>query len=261
MKSIWSYGIVLIGAAALLVGLTAQSKVKAETALLGIRLFSHANQVLAKFGNPRQITYVQVTVQRFGEQGGQPQQPSGGEGLPGPGGPPGFGGPTGGQPPGAGTPSEQRIEMETVYIYRGKGGSTYTFVVNKDGRVVQISAYGYKSDPKVHTARGITLGDPYSKVVKAYGYPQEHQYYGDVILARYNKLGVAFQMDTKTNKVMAIIVAAGLPSLTGPGFVGTGGGQQPGGMPGGPTAGMGGGPPPAGGGGGGKGGMSGAPAI
>jgi len=265
MKSFWRYGIVAIGATALLLGLTAQSKQKAEVSLLGIRLFSPASRVLEKFGNPREINYVQVAVQRFGQQGGGQGQRGDEGGLPGPGGPPGFGGPPGGQPSGAGTTTEQRIEMETVYIYRGKGGSTYSFVLNKDGRVVQISAHGYKPDPKVRTARGISLGDPYSKVVKAYGYPQEHQYYGDVILARYNKLGVAFQLDAKTNKVMAIVVAAGIPQLSGPGFVGLGGSQQPGGMPGGPTAGMGGGPtggpPPAGGGMGGKGGAVGGPAI
>jgi hypothetical protein len=268
MRNYWRFGIVVIGAAALLTGLTAQGKQRAEIALLGIRLFSPANRVLEKFGNPREINYVSVTITQLGQSGGQ-QQPSFGEGgLPGPGGPPGFGGPQGGFPTGTGTGTEQRIENEMVYVYRGKGGSTYAFVLNKDGRVVQISAYGYKPDPNVRTARGITLGDPYSKVVKAYGYPQEHIYSGDVFLVRYNKLGVAFQIDAKTNKVMAIAVAAGVP-LSGPGFTGMGGGQQPGGMPGGMAGGpamggMGGapmgGPAPAGG-RGGRGGMLGGPAI
>jgi hypothetical protein len=262
MRRIGSYAIAAIGVLVLLMGLTAQSKQKAETELLGIRLFSPASRVLEKFGNPREINYVSVAVQRLDRRGGQ--GPTGEEGgLPGPGGPPGFGGPPGGQPGGT-SPGEQRVEMETVYIYRGKSGATYAFVLNKDGRVVQISAYGYKPDPNVRTARRITLGDPYSKVVKAYGYPQEHLYYGPVTLVRYNKLGVAFQLDAKTNKVMAIAVAAGIP-LSGPGFVGLGG-QQQGGVPGGPApGGMGAGgapgaPPPAGGGVGGKGG-AGAPAI
>ncbi|MEN3002611.1 MAG: hypothetical protein ABDI19_12340 [Armatimonadota bacterium] len=250
MKTIWRFGIVAMGAAVLLMGLTAQGKQRAEVSLLGIRLFSPASRVLEKFGNPREINYVQMAVSRFGQQGSGQEQRGGEGGLPGPGGPPGFGSPQGGQPPAPGATGEQRIETETVYIYRGKGGSTYAFVLNKDGRVVQISAHGYKPDPNVRTMRKITLGDPYSKVIKAYGYPQEHQYYGDVILVRYNKLGVAFQIDTRTNKVMAIAVAAGIP-LSGPGFLGMGGGQQPGGMPGGPSAGMGGPtgtPPPAGGG-------------
>ncbi len=260
MKSVWKYAVVATGAIALLLGLTAQSKQRTEVALLGIRLFSPAVRVLQKFGNPRQITYVSITVQRFDQQQQQQQQTGTGGEMPGPGGPPGFG-----QPPGTGgTPGEQRVEMETTYIYKGKGGSTYAFVVNKDGRVVQISAHGYKPDPNVRTARGITLGDPYSKVVRAYGYPQEHQYYGDVILARYNKLGVAFQIDTKTNRVMAIAVAAGIP-LSGPGFIGTGGGQQPGMPGGGPSPGGLGAPPPAAGGGGagpkGGGGAMGGPAI
>ncbi len=255
MKSVWKYAVVATGAIALLLGLTAQSKQRTEVELLGIRLFSPAVRVLQKFGNPRQITYVPITVQRFDQQ--QQQQTGPGGEMPGPGGPPGFG-----QPPGTGgTPGEQRVEMETTYIYKGKGGSTYAFVVNKDGRVVQISAHGYKPDPNVRTARGITLGDPYSKVVRAYGYPQEHQYQGDVILARYNKLGVAFLLDTRTNKVMAIAVAAGIP-LSGPGFIGVGGGQQAGMAGGGPSpGGMGAPPPPAtGGGGGGPKGMGG-PAI
>jgi hypothetical protein len=264
MRRIGGYAIAAVGALVLLMGLTAQSKQKAETQLLGIRLFSPATRVLEKFGNPREINYVSVALQRLEQRGGQ--TPSGEEGgLPGPGGPPGFGGPPGGQPGAGNLSTEQRIEMETVYLYKGKGGATYAFVINKDGRVVQISAYGYKPDANVRTARGITLGDPYSKVVKAYGYPQEHQYYGSVVLVRYNKLGVAFQIDAKTNKVMAIAVAAGIP-LSGPGFVGLGGGQQQGGMPSGPApggmgpSGMPGAPPPAGG-GGGKGGMMGGPAI
>jgi hypothetical protein len=40
---------------------------------------------------------------------------------------------------------------------------------------------------------------------------------------RYNKMGVAFQFDAKTNRVTGIFVAAGIPTL-GAGFTQLGGG-------------------------------------
>jgi hypothetical protein len=93
---------------------------------------------------------------------------------------------------------------------------------------------------------------------------------GNVAVIRYNRMGIAFQFDTKTNKVTGIFVAAGIPN-TGPGFVGLGGqqgGQQGPGMFGGQPGGA--SPPPSapgmpgapGGGGGGKwGGGAAGPAI
>jgi hypothetical protein len=262
MKTIWRIGLATVGVAALATVLTAQSRPRPEVALLGIRVFATVQQVLRAFGNPTMITNTQVSfteIEGSGQQqgGGQPSGfGQGGEqgGMSGPqGGPPGFGQPPRGGDFG-GTQGQTRIETEIVYLYRVKGGSTYLFQFNKDGRVVQISAYGRRPDPRVRTSRGIGLNDPYSKVVSSYGHPDEHAFSGDIYVIRYNKLGVAFQFDAKTNRVTGIFVAAGIPTL-GAGFsqLGGGGNPQTGGPAGGPQAPSGGpglgGPPGRGGGG------------
>jgi hypothetical protein len=252
MKTIWRIGLATVGAAALAAVLTAQARPRPEVALLGIRVFATVQQVLRAFGNPTMITNTQISfteIEGSGQQqgGGQP----GGFGQGGEqGGPPSFG-----QPPRSGdfggNTGQTRIETEIVYLYRAKGGSTYLFQFNKDGRVVQISAYGRRPDPRVRTSRGVGFNDPYSKVVSSYGHPDEHAFGGDIYVIRYNKLGVAFQFDAKTNRVTGIFVAAGIPTL-GAGFSQLGGGSGP--QMGGPQASGGpglGGPPGRGGGGGG----------
>jgi len=259
-----------------------------EMSLLGIRLLNPVTRVFDIYGNPFQILPQTVQTQRGslfgggggagGGGGGSPLLggPSGGGGMSGDSGslppPPGMGGSSGGgmmgggggggMPGPGGTENQFGVETETLYRYQVKGGYTYVFLANKDGRVIQTTAYGLKPSPNIRTKRGITLGDTYKKVVKAYGYPTEHEYSGLVYALRYNKLNVAFILDSKKHTVIAIAVAAGIPR-TGLGFAGGGGGaggggQQPGGlgMGGGDTMGggmMGGSPGRAGG--GGKGGV------
>lgn len=254
MKTVWRIGLATMGIAALASVLAAQARPRPEVSLLGVRVFATVQQVLRIFGNPTMITNTQVSFTEI--QGGEQRQGGGqsggfgfdGEqgGMGGPqGGPPSFGQPPRGGDFGAGNTGQTRIENEIVYLYRAKGGSTYLFQFNKDGRVVQISAYGRRPDPRVRTRRGIGFNDPYSKVVTAYGHPDEHAFGGDIYVIRYNKLGVAFQFEAKTNRVTGIFVAAGIPSL-GAGFTGLGGGS------GGPQMGAGGpglsGPPGRGGG-------------
>jgi len=253
MKTIWRIGLATVGAAALATVLTAQARQRQEVSLLGVRVFATVQQVLRIFGNPTMITNMQVSITEIegtGQQqgGGQPRG-TGGFGQSGEqGGPPGFGQPPRGGDFG-GAQGQTRIETEIVYLYRVKGGSTYLFQFNKDGRVVQISAYGRRPDPRVRTSRGIGLNDPYSKVVSTYGHPDEHAFSGDIYAIRYNKLGVAFQFDAKTNRVTGIFVAAGIPTM-GAGFSQLGGGGNP--QMGGPQAPSGGpglgGPPGRGGG-------------
>jgi hypothetical protein len=252
MKTIWRIGLATVGAAALATVLTAQARPRPEVALLGIRVFATVQQVLRAFGNPTMITNTQISfteIEGSGQQQGGGQPGSFGQGGE-QGGPPGFGQPPRGGDFG-GAQGQTRIETEIVYLYRAKGGSTYLFQFNKDGRVVQISAYGRRPDPRVRTSRGVGFNDPYSKVVSSYGHPDEHAFGGDIYVIRYNKLGVAFQFDAKTNRVTGIFVAAGIPTL-GAGFSQLGGGGNP--QMGGPQASGGpglGGPPGRGGGGGG----------
>lgn len=253
MDKTWRFSLAVVGASALLVGLTAQARPRPEIALLGVRVFTPVTQVVRQFGNPTMVTNTQITITDIQgqQQGGVPSGGvgTGGEqgGMGAPSGGPGMGGPPGDFGGGQG---QTRIETEIVYVYRGKGGSTYLFQFNKDGRVVQISAYGRRPDSRVKTSRGVGLGDPYSKIITVYGQPDEHAFSGDIYAIRYNKLGVAFQLEARTNRVTGIFVAAGIPTI-GAGFTGLGG--QGGG--GGPQApGMGGGAPTAPGGPPGRGG-------
>jgi len=249
MNQVWRFGVAVVGAAVLMVGLTAQqNRPRPEISLLGIRVFTSITEVVKRFGNPAMVTNAQVTITDL--TAGQGER--GSEGLPGPEGE--RRGPMGQPPGGAGTQTgETRTEEETVLVYRDKSGSTYVFQFNKDGRAVQISAYGRRPDPRVRTSRGIGLNDPFSRVIAAYGQPSEPPAFsGDIYVIRYNKLGVAFQFDSKTNRVTGIIVAAGVPSL-GAGFtsLGTGGSGGAAAAPsGGPRSGPGGiGAPGRGGGG------------
>jgi hypothetical protein len=256
---LWRSTLCVVGLVSALGTVYAQGQ---EMSLLGVRLLNPVMRVFDMYGNPFQISPQYSQIQRtsmFGGQqgggGGSPLMggPSGGGGMSGGSGmlapPPGMGGeggggmlggPSGGggMPNPGGTDAQFGSETETLYRYQVKGGYTYQFLANKDGRVIQINAYGLKPNPRVRTKRGITLGDTYKKVVKAYGYPTEHEYSGLVYALRYNKLNVAFILDAKKHTVIAIIVAAGIPR-TGMGFAGGGGGQQPG-MGGGDTMGGGG---------------------
>jgi hypothetical protein len=240
MKTVWRIGLATASVAVLAAVLTAQARPRQEVALLGIRVFATVQQVLRAFGNPTMVTNTQISIteiegSRQQQGGGQPRGTGGFGQSSEQGGPPGFG-----QPPRSGdfggNTGQTRIETEIVYLYRVKGGSTYLFQFNKDGRVVQISAYGRRPDPRVRTSRGVGLNDPYSKVVTLYGHPDEHAFSGDIYVIRYNKLGVAFQFDAKANRVTGIIVAAGIPTM-GAGFSQLGGGNpQMGGPAGGPQA-------------------------
>ncbi|MER3474967.1 MAG: hypothetical protein C4335_13295 [Armatimonadota bacterium] len=203
-----------------------------ERQFLGIRMLSKVQTVLARFGNPTQVTVGQVAYNLPGAQAGMAGGPmmgaptTGTPGLPGlpggigaparPGMPgmPGYGA-MGGAPAGLGlpsvglrtTPGGMLYEQETTLIYERPGGVIYEFLINKDGYVVQAKAIGYEDKSGLaRTSRGIKLGDTYQKVVAVYGWPKEHQNMGATLYVRYPNHHVGFQF--YDNKVVSIIVAA-----------------------------------------------------
>jgi len=210
MKTIWRIGLAAVGVATLATVLTAQARPRPEVALLGVRVLSTVQQVLRAFGNPTRITDVQLALTELESNTSREGQSESSFQSP---------------PSEFDNTNETRIVREIVYLYRSKSGSTYLFQFNKDGRVVQISAYGQRPDPRVRTSRRIGLGDPYSKVVLAYGAHDDFAARGNIYVIRYNKLGVAFQFDAKTNRVTGIFVAAGVPTM-GMGFTELGGGSD-----------------------------------
>jgi len=200
-----------------------------EISLIGINLYDPVQNVIKKFGNPDSVrgVYLQssapsVTSQQpggpntfgvpsntaFGAPSGTPYPP-----LPGV-------GPSGGAFVGPGaSPSQTPVAnapstpgsgptSQTMLIYVKKG-STYSFIINDKGRVVQIGSIAER-DAATKTRKGITLGSTYGEVLKVYGYPEMHEFQGSTImLLKYlKKQHVAFQLFNQ--KVVGITIAAGV---------------------------------------------------
>lgn len=92
-----------------------------------------------------------------------------------------------------------------------KAKVTLDFRLDEDGRVVEIVATGKQPTSLVKTSVGVTLGDPYGKVLRLYG-PPDRQFQqvvpglGAITTVSYHKkYGVAFQLQNM--KVVRIVVA------------------------------------------------------
>ena len=142
--------------------------------------------------------------------GGGRLAPPGG-GAPPPGGAPGFpgGAPGGGSPAGNG---QTEVTQYTRWVYN-RGGSKYGFIVDNQGRVVQIEAIGLQNN-RVKTRKGVGFGATFAQLIKSYGNPDGYEVGGDTILVKYlvNKK-VAFRLTRlqakKPHVVTGIVVSAG----------------------------------------------------
>ena len=144
---------------------------------------------------------------------GRPDAPSSqsGSGIPSssgvPGGIPGAGG--GGTPGAAVTPVAAQY---TRWVYN-RAGSKYGFIVDNQGRVVQIEAIGLQNN-RVKTRRGLGFGATFAQLIKTYGNPDGYEVAGDTILVKYlvNKK-VAFRLTRlgakKPHVVTGVVVSAG----------------------------------------------------
>lgn len=100
----------------------------------------------------------------------------------------------------------------TRWVYN-RGGSKYGFIIDKNGRVVQIEAIGLQN-PKVRTRKGVGFGSTFATIIKKYGNPEGYEIAGDNILMRYlTRNKVAFRLsrlgEKKPHQVTGIVVAAG----------------------------------------------------
>jgi len=175
---------------------------------------------------------------------GMPGMP-GGMGMPGSGGPMGMGMPgmpgMGGAGGGAGTQGNTSDEATQTWIYQ-HGPITNFFVLNKDGRVVQIESSGLSGSGGV-TAQGVRLGDPVAKVYRAYGWTGKVSKNGTAALLDYTREShAAFIVQDKDGRgpvvvdIMVTLLDVGPPNPLGTGAgVAAGGGMGMGmpGMPGG----------------------------
>jgi hypothetical protein len=83
----------------------------------------------------------------------------------------------------------------TTWTYKKlKGGPRVDFRLDEDGVVVEIVATGMKPASFTRTSRGVNLGDPYGKVMRLYGFPEETVQQGNILTAKFAKnTHVAFQ--------------------------------------------------------------------
>lgn len=103
-------------------------------------------------------------------------------------------------------PSED-VKETWVYV---RGQHTFYFMFNRDGRVIRIQSFGTKGTGA--TSRSVTLGDPLSKVYKAYGWAGATIKQGDSLTLDYSqKAHVVFDLldrrDGKGPRVVGITVA------------------------------------------------------
>lgn len=100
----------------------------------------------------------------------------------------------------------------TRWVY-DRGGSRYSFIVNRFGQVVQIEAVGL-ADARVRTARGIKLGATFGDILKAYGPPESYEISGENIMMLYlTRRKVGFRLSRvqpgKPQRLTGVVVAAG----------------------------------------------------
>lgn len=138
---------------------------------------------------------------------------AGGITLP-PGGLMGMSGPMSGAAPQIGAQSQAPVsipseEVKETWVYV-RGSHTFQFLFNRDGRVIRIQSFGQKGAGA--TSRSVTLGDPLSKVYKAYGWAGTTIKQGDSLTLDYSqKAHVVFDLldrrDGKGPRVVGITVA------------------------------------------------------
>ncbi|HZP81495.1 MAG TPA: hypothetical protein VFB21_07655 [Chthonomonadaceae bacterium] len=126
-------------------------------------------------------------------------------GMGAPGMPPGMGRPgmmgQPGNPAYQGNPTEGEI---TWWYHFPQKGLHYSFLLNKEGRVIQIQEYGWTGGSK--TRRGIGLGSTLGQIIQKYGWTTNGEPAGENLLLRYGgRNKVAFQL--VKNKVVGITVA------------------------------------------------------
>ena len=155
-----------------------------------------------------------------GGGGGYPGMGGGGGGYPGMGGGGGYPGMAGGFGGSGGlsvgssvgpfgqTTSALARQQETTWIYDRKVGDnvvSYEFLIGPDGRVIQIKTSGYKGG-NTRTARGLALGTTYKEVIQKYGYPEDQQQVGPILVMSYkSRSHASFQL--MENKIIAIVIA------------------------------------------------------
>lgn len=188
----------------------------AEIQLAGIVLGRSSLSVIKKYGDPSEIRVGgrgQTAIdQSAGNLFGM-EAPPPGMSMEAP--PPGFGADQGAMQPGMSSPFgqgfgvPQPIQMsgrEITWIYRFEKNKELDFILDAQGRVLQIAAYGVEWKG-MKTSKGITLGKTYKEVILTYGFPESHEMQGPgmMVLKYANSDRVAFTL--VGNQVVGITIA------------------------------------------------------
>lgn len=186
-----------------------------ELRLAGVWLGRSALTIVQKYGNPSEIRVgpsrqSAATDQFSGMSSAEAPPPgfpsTGPSGFAGFEQPPSFGPPTSGPGSQGGTQALSKPSApEVTWIYRFPKNRTLEFVINPDGVVIQIAAYGVEW-PGLATSKGIKLGSTYRDVILKYGYPESHQRTGLQMVTKYvERNRVAFTFIGRT--VVGITIA------------------------------------------------------
>jgi hypothetical protein len=126
------------------------------------------------------------------------------------GGPMAAGSPGGASMPGfaggaMGSAQQEEPAGETTWWYYDKKKGVYrSFLFNKEGKVIQISLFGYKGGNR--TRRGIGLGSSLGQVIRQYRWSNDGYRVGDNMLLKYGGTQqLAFQLSK--NQVVGITLA------------------------------------------------------
>ncbi len=178
----------------------------AEIELAGIKLGRSAFSIIQKYGDPSEVRVGGSSHAAEQSTGGGMEMPPG-LGIGGEAPPPGFGGPSLGGPV-AEAPHQQTSKpmgREVTWIYRFAKNKTLEFIIDAEGRVLQIAAYGVEW-PGLRTSKGTHLGSTYKEVILAYGFPETHERAGIEMVLKYaNSHRVAFTL--VGNQVVGITIA------------------------------------------------------
>jgi hypothetical protein len=114
---------------------------------------------------------------------------------------------------GGGVQQGETTEAEQTWIYEKNGGQlTYYFLLNKDGRVIQVQEFGYKGGGP--TSRGVRLGDPVEKLYKTYGWPDSTTKMGNQLTLDYSRAAkVAFQLVDRGKGMMVVGITVALTEM------------------------------------------------
>lgn len=188
---------IIIAVSAFLLTVTTASA--AEIRLGGITLGRSALSIIKQYGNPSEVRLgarAQTNTQSGLGMGGE--MPPGGMaafGAEAP--PPGMGmeaPPAFGAPNVAGNQQSQGGGREVTWIYRFDKNKSLEFIIDPEGRVLQIAAFGVEW-PSMKTAKGITLGASYKQIILTYGFPESHERSGIEMVLKYaNSDRVAFTL-------------------------------------------------------------------